>query len=293
MDYCAMKQTIDVLVVDKSLTSFLLVDELEKLGCHVDLIQDEVHALQKTGEHQYDILFINVWIQHENSGIQLISLIKKHAKINENTLIYAIDFDSPNEFIETPESHQFIYCIHMNHPSKLGDNIKGIIANYAIKERPNITSPLLHSEKNFLLAKALELIGNTHVLLVETTQHAKEIIKSFSNSPCDIDIAFDYEAAQKKLALNKYDFILIDLDTAHLLENEDLVSFARNFCDKNIDTTIFGFSKKDDQSIQNAKNLNQVFHVTKFPFQQKDIDEMIKIARWKIDLAIHKHLYGL
>lgn len=287
-----MNNQLHMLLIDNSIIGVSLMHDFKKLGCHVDLIKDETLALQKACEHKYDIIFSNAWIQHENSGIQLISLIKQHAEINKDTPIYALDIDNHNEFIQHPKTYELTNCIPINNLDESLLYIKEIINNFKpVNKKTNESMPLLDSEKDFLLAKTLELIGNFHVLLIgATSQSAEEIIKLFSNSPCDLDVAFNYELAKKKLALNAYDFILINLDATDLELDRNLVYFTRNFSTKNHNTTIFGFSAENsDEYNEDVRICAHINHVMDFPFKTKNIELMMKLARWKIDATFHQY----
>lgn len=278
-----MNNQLHILLIDNSIIGVSLVDDFKKLGCNVDLIKDETLALQKACEHKYDIIFSNAWIQHENSGIQLISLIKQHAEINKDTPIYALDIDNHNEFIQHPKTYGLTNCIPINNLDESLLYIKKIINNFKpANKKTNESMPLLDSEKDFLLAKTLELIGNFHVLLIgATSQSAEEIIKLFSNSPCDLDAAFNYELAKKKLVLNVYDLILINLDIDDLWYNASLVYFIRNFSENNRDTTIFGFgAENNDEYNEDVRIYTHIHHTVSFPFAEKDVERMIRLARY-------------
>ena len=106
----------------------------------------------------------------------------------------------------------------------------------------------------------------------------------------NIDVAFDYEIIKRKLALNTYDFVLIDLDKTHLEMDDNLVYFTRNFSTKNRDTTIFGFSTENSDEIKkDVRICAHINHVMNFPFTAEDIELMITLARWKIDATFHKY----
>lgn len=286
-----MDNPLNILIIDKfsDITS-LLADEFKQLGCNFALVEDEILALQKACEQKYDVIFCNAWIQHENSGIQVISLIRQHSEINKDTPIYALDVDEHKEFIRHPENYGLTNCIPIHHLSESLPQIHNIINNCRlIDKKAGETVKLSDSKKDFLLAKTLELVGNFHVLLIGS-QSAENIIKLFSNSPGDIDVAFDYGAAKKKLALNIYDFVLIDLDATDLKSDTNLVYFAKNFCKKNLGTAIFGFSAENsDDYNKDVKACTHIPHVMKFPFKEENIEEMIRITRWKIDAVFQKY----
>lgn len=287
-----MNHQLDILLIDKSFTDCLLVDKIKNLGCNVDFIEDETGALQKACEHKYDIIFTNIDIWHKNSGINLLSLIRQHAEINKDTPIYALDMSKQSEYVLHSKSYGFVSCIPWFNKKEAMIYIKETINNQRLANNhrdEEIT--LSDTNKDFLLAKTLELIGNLHVLLVGATpQSAEKTIKLFSNSPCDIDVAFNYEIAKKKLALNAYDFILINLDTTDLELDRDLVYFTRNFSTKNHNTTIFGFSAENsDEYNEDVKICAHINHVMDFPFKARDIELMIKLARWKIDATFHQY----
>lgn len=278
-----MNNQLHMLLIDNSIIGVSLMHDFKKLGCHVDLIKDETLALQKACEHKYDIIFSNAWIQHENSGMQLISLIKQHAEINKDTPIYALDIDNHNEFIQYPKTYGITNCIPINNLDESLLYIKEIINNFKpVNKKNNESMPLLDYEKDFLLAKTLELIGNFHALLIgATSQSAEEIIKLFSNSPCDLDVAFNYELAKKKLVLNVYDLILINLDIDDLWYNASLVYFIRNFSENNRDTTIFGFgAENNDEYNEEVRICTHIHHTVGFPFKKKDVERMIRLARY-------------
>ena len=278
-----MNNQLHMLLIDNSIIGVSLMHDFKKLGCHVDLIKDEKLALQKACEHKYDIIFSNAWIQHENSGMQLISLIKQHAEINKDTPIYALDIDNHNEFIQYPKTYGITNCIPINNLDESLLYIKEIINNFKpVNKKNNESMPLLDYEKDFLLAKTLELIGNFHALLIgATSQSAEEIIKLFSNSPCDLDVAFNYELAKKKLVLNVYDLILINLDIEDLWYNASLVYFIRNFSENNRDTTIFGFgAENNDEYNEEVRICTHINHTVGFPFKKKDVERMIRLARY-------------
>lgn len=278
-----MNNQLHILLIDNSIIGVSLMDDFKKLGCNVDLIKDETLALQKACEHKYDIIFSNAWIQHENSGMQLISLIKQHAEINKDTPIYALDIDNHNEFIQYPKTYGITNCIPINNLDESLLYIKEIINNFKpVNKKNNESMPLLDYEKDFLLAKTLELIGNFHALLIgATSQSAEEIIKLFSNSPCDLDVAFNYELAKKKLVLNVYDLILINLDIEDLWYNASLVYFIRNFSENNRDTTIFGFgAENNDEYNEEVRICTHIHHTVSFPFNKKDVERMIRLARY-------------
>lgn len=278
-----MNNQLHMLLIDNSIIGVSLMHDFKKLGCHVDLIKDETLALQKACEHKYDIIFSNAWIQHENSGMQLISLIKQHAEINKDTPIYALDIDNHNEFIQYPKTYGITNCIPINNLDESLLYIKEIINNFKpVNKKNNESMPLLDYEKDFLLAKTLELIGNFHALLIgATSQSAEEIIKLFSNSPCDLDVAFNYELAKKKLVLNVYDLILINLDIEDLWYNASLVYFIRNFSENNRDTTIFGFgAENNDEYNEEVRICTHIHHTVGFPFKKKDVERMIRLARY-------------
>ena len=278
-----MNNQLHMLLIDNSIIGVSLMHDFKKLGCHVDLIKDETLALQKACEHKYDIIFSNAWIQHENSGMQLISLIKQHAEINKDTPIYALDIDNHNEFIQYPKTYGITNCIPINNLDESLLYIKEIINNFKpVNKKNNESMPLLDYEKDFLLAKTLELIGNFHALLIgATSQSAEEIIKLFSNSPCDLDVAFNYELAKKKLVLNVYDLILINLDIEDLWYNASLVYFIRNFSENNRDTTIFGFgAENNDEYNEEVRICTHINHTVGFPFKKKDVERMIRLARY-------------
>lgn len=278
-----MNNQLHMLLIDNSIIGVSLMHDFKKLGCNVDLIKDETLALQKACEHKYDIIFSNAWIQHENSGMQLISLIKQHAEINKDTPIYALDIDNHNEFIQYPKTYGITNCIPINNLDESLLYIKEIINNFKpVNKKNNESMPLLDYEKDFLLAKTLELIGNFHALLIgATSQSAEEIIKLFSNSPCDLDVAFNYELAKKKLVLNVYDLILINLDIEDLWYNASLVYFIRNFSENNRDTTIFGFgAENNDEYNEEVRICTHIHHTVGFPFKKKDVERMIRLARY-------------
>lgn len=282
---------IDVLLIDKfsDITS-LLEDEFKKLGCNVGFFEDEILALQKACEQKYDVIFCNAWIRHENSGIQLFSLIRQYTQINKDIPIYALDMDRHNKFIHHPENYGLTGCLPTHHLSESLPKIHNIINNCKlVDKKTSETVKLSDSKKDFLLAKTLELIGCFHVLLIGP-QSAERIIKLFSKSPCDIDIAFNCEIAKKKLVLNTYDFVLIDLDTTDLKSGDNLVYFTRNFCEKNRGTTVFGFSAENsDDYNEDVKVCTHIPHVIRFPFEEKDIDEIIRLARWKVDAISQRY----
>ena len=287
-----MNHQLDILLIDKSFTNCLLVDKIKSLGCDVDFIEDETGALQKACEHKYDIIFTNVEIRHKNSGIQLVSLIRQHAEINKDTPIYALDMSKHSEYVLHSKSYGFISCIPWFNKKESMLYIKEIINNQRLANNhrdKDIT--LSDSNKDFLLAKTLELMGNSHVLLIgAASQSAEETIKLFANSPCDIDVAFNYDIAKNKLALNAYDFILINLDTTDLELDRNLVYFIRNFSTKNHGTTIFGFSAENsDEYNEDVRFCTHINHIMDFPFTAEDIELMIKFARWKIDATFHQY----
>lgn len=125
-----MNNQLHMLLIDNSIIGVSLMHDFKKLGCNVDLIKDETLALQKACEHKYDIIFSNAWIQHENSGMQLISLIKQHAEINKDTPIYALDIDNHNEFIQYPKTYGITNCIPINNLDESLLYIKEIINNF-------------------------------------------------------------------------------------------------------------------------------------------------------------------
>lgn len=287
-----MINQINILFIDKSAITVLSKDEFKQLGCHVDFFEDEVFALQKACEQKYDAILCNIEIHHKNSGIQLISLIKRYSKINNHTPIYGLDIDEHNEYTLQSKAEGLAGRIPIFNKEKAMLYIKEIINNLRLANNHKDESiPLSDSNKDFLLAKTLELIGNYHGLLIgDTPQSTEDIIKLFSDSFCDIDVAFDYEIIKRKLALNTYDFVLIDLDKTHLEMDDNLVYFTRNFSTKNRDTTIFGFSTENSDEIKkDVRICAHINHVMNFPFTAEDIELMITLARWKIDATFHKY----